>query len=78
MKVTYPITNQNIGKKSFRKLTKTEQAIKTGVEKFRQEYNQTHTPHFSAPKGELGKYISFKVSITKSLNRILEKFKIKK
>ncbi len=72
MKVSFS-TAINKGKQEFNKLSQTERAIKIGVEKFRQNYNKTHTPILSAPKNNIGKFIRFKVSIKQALEKALKK-----
>ncbi len=74
MKVSFS-TALNKGKQKFNKFSQTEQAIKLGVEKFRQNYNKTHTPILSAPKNNIGKFLRLKVSIKQAIEQVLKKNK---
>ncbi len=55
----------NIGKgrEEFKKLSLTEQAVKMGIESFRQKYNRTHFPALEAEKGNLGEYVRYRLFI---------------
>lgn len=55
----------NIGKgrEEFKKLSMTEQAVKMGIESFRQKYNRTHFPALKPEKGNLGEYVHYRLFI---------------
>ena len=51
------------GKKEFEKLPLAKQVALKSMEKFRQEFNQTHTPPIPAKDTDLAKYVRHAVFI---------------
>lgn len=76
IKIDTGVSNISKGRKEFSDLSKTEQAAKIGVEKFRQS-QRGQIYNLQSSKTPLGQYVRYKVMIQNACKKALEKFKFK-
>ena len=62
------------GRKEFNALSPTEQAIKCGIEQFRQRFNRHNNYTLSCPNNDLNGYIRYRIMISNAVKKATAKF----
>lgn len=71
--------NLSKGRKEFEKLSRVEQLVKLGVEKFRREFNSSAYGFQLSPlEGDLNGYVRYRMAIGEAMKKALAKFRVKK